>query len=187
MTESTNKNIVKNIKKILSQNKKAWDSKLKYSLWVDHITSKNFIGASPFQLVYGTEAVFHVHLGLHVMKFMQDSLEEPNEVQWRIFQMIELQQERELLVEKAQDYKDKIKHNFDERVKENNFFPNDLVLRWDARRDEKPKHGNFDHLWLGPFRIVKSQDNNTYVLQNLEGDELVGPVNGRFLKHLYTK
>ena len=38
-------------------------------------------------------------------------MEEPNEVQRRIFQMIELQQERELLVEKAQDYKDKIKHN----------------------------------------------------------------------------
>ena len=80
-------------------------------------------------------------------------------------------------------YKDKIKHSFDKRVKENNFFPDDLVLRWDARRDEKPKHGKFDHIWLGPFRIVRSLENNTFVLQNLEGDELAGLVNGIFLKH----
>ena len=43
---------------------------------------------------------------------MQDNVEEPNEVYHRIFQMIELQQERELLVEKDQDYKDKIKQKF---------------------------------------------------------------------------
>ena len=86
-----------------------------------------------------------------------------------------------MLVEKAQDYKDKIKKSFDKRVKENHFFPNDLVLRWDARRDEKQKHGKFDHMWLGPFRIVRSLDNNTFVLQNLEGDEFAGPDNGHFL------
>ena len=80
------------IKFFLSQNKKAWDSKLKYALWDSRITTKNAIGTSPFQHVYGTEANFPVQLGLPVMKFMQDSLEEPNELQQRIFQMIELQQ-----------------------------------------------------------------------------------------------
>ena len=129
----------------------------------DHITTKRDIGTSPFQLVYGTEVVFPIQLGLPVMKFMQDNVEEPNEVQCRIFQMIELQQEMELLVEKAHVYKYKIKQNFDKKVKENNLFPNDLVVMWDARRDEKPKHGKFDHLWLGPFRIVRSLDNNTFV------------------------
>ena len=83
-------------------------------------------------------------------------------------------------------YKDKIKQSFDKRVKENRFFPNDLVLRWDAIREEKPKHGKFDHVWLGPFRIVRSLENNTFILQNLEGDELVGLANGRVLKHFYT-
>ena len=121
------------------------------------------------------------------MKFMQDSLEEPNEVQRRIFQMIELQHEREMLAEKAQVYKDKIKQRLDKKIKEDNFFPDNLVLRWDARRDEKSKHGKFDHLWLGPFRIVRSLGNNTCVLYNLEGDELACPIDGRFLKHFYTK
>ena len=93
-----------------------------------------------------------------------------------------------MLTKKAQIHKDKIKQRFDnKRLKEDNFLPNDLVVRWDAHRDEKPKHGKFDHLWLGPFRIVRSLENNTFVLQNLEGDELAVPVNGRFLKNFYTK
>ena len=52
--------------------------------------------------------------------------------------------------------------------------------------DEKGKHGKFDNLWLGPFKIIKILGNNTLVLQNLEGEEIAGPVNGCFLKHLYT-
>ena len=94
---------------MLAEKKKVGDSKLKYALWDDRITTKKAIGTSPYQLVYGTEAVFPLQLGLPVMKFMQDNVEEPNEVQCRIFQMLELQQERELLVEKAHVYKEKIK------------------------------------------------------------------------------
>ena len=31
---------------------------LKYALWADRITTEKEIGSSPFQLVYGTDAVF---------------------------------------------------------------------------------------------------------------------------------
>ena len=53
-----------------------------------------------------------------------------------------------MLAENAQMYKDEIKQIFDKKFKEDNFFPDDLVLTWDAHRDEKLKHGKFDHLWL---------------------------------------
>jgi hypothetical protein len=57
------------------------------------------------------------------------------------------------------------------------------VLKWDALRQEKGKHSKFDSLWTGPFMIIQVQNNNTFILQNLEGDEVFGgPVNGRFLK-----
>ena len=80
LAESSNKNIVNSLKKLLAENKKAWDSKLKYSLWTDRINKKKAIGTSPFQLVYGTKVVFPIQLGLTIMKFMQDNVEEPNEV-----------------------------------------------------------------------------------------------------------
>ena len=79
-----------------------------------------------------------------------------------------------------------MKDNFDKKVKKDLFTVGDLVLRWDARKDEKGKHGKFDNLWIGPFSIIKILGNNTFVLQNLKGEEIAGPVNGRFLKHFYT-
>ena len=62
----------------------------------------------------------------------------------------------------------------------------DLVLRWDERKDKKGKHGKFDNLWIGPFTVIKILGNNTFVLQNLSGEEIAGPMNGRFLKYFHT-
>ena len=108
---------------------------LKYALWEDRITTKNAIGSPPFQLVYGTDAVFPVQLGLPIMKFFEDSLEEPNDIQRRIFSLIELHQEREVVEEKAQMYRKEIKERFDRKIKKNTFLGGDMVLRWDARKE----------------------------------------------------
>jgi hypothetical protein len=40
------------VKKIVGQNKKAWDTKIKYALWEDRIMTKNSIGKTLFELVY---------------------------------------------------------------------------------------------------------------------------------------
>ena len=75
-----------------------------------------------------------------------------------------------------------MKKNFDMRVKEEKFQINDLILKWDARKEDK--HGKFDHLWKGPYFIATYRGNNCFILQNQNGVELKGgPINGRFLKH----
>ena len=186
LTESSNKNIIQSIKKFLKHNKRSWDSMLKYALWADRITVKQAIGTSPFQLVYGTEVVFRVQLGIPVMKFLQNCQEEPNDMQRRIYEMIELQQNKEKVEERAQLYRLKIKSRFDRNIKENTFSVGDMVLRWDAKKEQKGKHGKFGNLSFGPFLVSKILENNTFVLQSLEGEELSSPVNGRFLKHFYS-
>jgi transposase InsO family protein len=91
LAESSNKSLIRIIKKLLAKNKRSWDSKLKFSLWADLISNKKSIGTSPFQMVYGTKYILPTQLGLPVLKFFQEELEEPNDVQRRIFQMIEVQ------------------------------------------------------------------------------------------------
>jgi hypothetical protein len=167
LAESSNKILIRIIKKLLADNKKGWNSKLKYALWDDRVSTKKSIGTSPFQLVYGTYVIFPTQLGLPVLKFLQEELEEPNDIQRRIFQIIEVQQRREMLNEKYEAYQSKVKTTFDKKTKKDIFKTGDLVLRWDARREEKPKHGKFDNLWFGPFKIAKIMNNNTFVLQNL--------------------
>ena len=72
---------------------------------------------------------------------------------------------------------------FDKREKVDNFQVGDWVPKWDAVRQDKGKHGNFDSLWIVPFVIDQVYKNNTFKLQNMEGEEVFdGLVNGRFLK-----
>jgi hypothetical protein len=62
----------------------------------------------------------------------------------------------------------KFKATFDKGTKKYIFNDGYLVLRWDARREDKAKHGKFDNLWYGPFRIAKVMDNNIFLLHNLD-------------------
>jgi len=66
-----------------------------------------------------------------------------------------------------------MKRAFDRHTKEDDFKVDDLVLKWDVRNEDIRKHGKFDHVWLGPFKIVAYHGNNSYLLQELNGDILV--------------
>ena len=73
---------------------------------------------------------------------------------------------------------------FDKRVKVDNFNIGDLVLKWDDRYEDKGKHGKFENLWKGPYKVSTFLRKKSFFLIDLE-DMIVeiGFVNGRFLKH----
>jgi hypothetical protein len=187
LAESSNKSLINIIKKVLKENKKSWHLHLKYALWANRIGTKKSIGTSPFQMVYGTDVVLPINLALPVMKLWQDQNEEPNPLTRRINQLIEVQQHRDVIDEKLQKYQDNMKLLFDRKAKDRNFLPGDLVLRWDARKEDSGKNGKFDHIWYGPFKISSSEGSNSFLLENLDGKILNNPVNARFLKHYMEK
>ena len=84
LVESSNKSLIRIIKKLLEENKKAWNAKLKFALWADRVSTKKSTGTSPFPLVYGTDVIFPASLGAPVMKFMQEQDIESNPLQRRI-------------------------------------------------------------------------------------------------------
>jgi hypothetical protein len=67
--------------------------------------------------------------------------------------------------------------------KDMEFLPGDLVLKWDARKEDVVKHGKFNHLWFGPFMIAATEGNNSFLLENLDGKRFDAPINRRYLKH----
>jgi hypothetical protein len=75
---------------------------------------------------------------------------------------------------------------FNRKAKDRDFLPGDLVLRWDAIKEEATKHGKFDHLWYGPFRVSAMEGKNFFLLKNIEGEILNAPINGLYLKHYMT-
>ena len=54
--KSSNKTLLKIIKRILNDNKKAWDSKLPLAVWADRVTMKKVIGVALFDIVYRIQA-----------------------------------------------------------------------------------------------------------------------------------
>ena len=54
---------------------------------------------------------------------------------------------REQVFNNSQLHHDKMKRVFDKHTKDDAFKVDDLVLKWDARNEDKGKHGKFNHLW----------------------------------------
>jgi transposase InsO family protein len=48
LAESSNKSLIRIIKRLLEDNKRAWNLKLKFALWADRVSTKRSIGISPF-------------------------------------------------------------------------------------------------------------------------------------------
>ena len=53
-------------------NKRNWHRKLINTLWEDRVSNKKSIGMSPFEFVYGTDAVFPTSLTIPVMRSLQE-------------------------------------------------------------------------------------------------------------------
>ena len=71
LAESTNKNLIRIIKRTIDQNHKNWHKSLIYALWADRITQKASIGTSPFNLGYGKEVVLRTHLEIPSLALVQ--------------------------------------------------------------------------------------------------------------------
>jgi len=80
LAESSNKSLINIIKKVLEENKKNWHKKLINALWADRLTTKRSIGTSPYELVYGVDAIFPSSLGVPIMKLLQEAQVEPNNI-----------------------------------------------------------------------------------------------------------
>ena len=167
VAESTNKNLIRILKKTVIDNQRNWHNQLPNSLWVDRVTPKEAIRNSPYFLVYGQEAILPNGIYLPSLQLDQDSNEEPSSaMQQRINTLLMLEEEREKAKSKFSSHQQIVKRWFDKhKAKENNFEVGDLVLKWDRVNEPKGKHSKFQSLWLGPFQVDENIGVGTYRLQ----------------------
>ena len=73
LVESTNKNLIRTLKKTVLENQRSWHLALPNALWADRVTPKNSLGVSPYTLVYGKEPILPHNILLPSSKLAQDS------------------------------------------------------------------------------------------------------------------
>ena len=84
LVESTNKNLMNILKKVVGENKKSWDSKIKYAVWADRITTKTSMGKTPFDMVYGIKEKLPVNLQIPILRFAQQYDTDAEAIEGRI-------------------------------------------------------------------------------------------------------
>jgi hypothetical protein len=72
-TESSNKTLIKLIKKKIEENPKRWHNVLSGALWAHHISKHSATKVTPFELVYGQEAILLVEINLDALRITQQN------------------------------------------------------------------------------------------------------------------
>ncbi|XP_059070704.1 uncharacterized protein LOC131860321 [Cryptomeria japonica] len=172
---------------MLGDNKREWDSKLYLAVWVDRVTIKKSIGFSAYQLVYGKEARLPLN-NLHlVYKFVSERyLEEVNFMENGLVQLAELDEYRREAQEQNIQRQKMVKALHDKKACDITFKKGEWVLKWNSKDQDKGKHEKFEALWLGPYIVINKGGENSYFLQNTDGEIQEFPVHAQYLKHLFS-
>ena len=95
LAESTNKNLIRILKKIVIENQRSWHVALPNAPCTDRVTPKNSLGVSPYTLVYGKEAILPPNILLPFSQLAQTSKGSGSEVlQARINTLLKLEESR---------------------------------------------------------------------------------------------
>ena len=71
LAESTNKNLIKIIKRTVSENHKNWHNKIFNAIRAYRVTPKTTVGNSPFFLIYRREAILPAHVLIPSLQLSQ--------------------------------------------------------------------------------------------------------------------
>jgi hypothetical protein len=190
--ESSNKTLIKLIKKNIEENPRRWHEVLSEALWAHQISRHGATKVTPFELVYGQEVVLPVEVNLDVYRLakqndisaivyhdlMMDNIDEVTDVRLKALKEIE---------------KDKARaaRAYNKKVKSKSFQVRELV--WKIILPIGSKSNRFDKWsprWEGPYKVIKviysnSYLLNSYLLKTLQGERLKVAFNGIYLKKYF--
>eukprot|EP00253_Pinus_taeda_P035480 PITA_35480 len=164
----------------------SYDSSTSYYPQANRQTSvRNATGFTPFQLVYGLEAVLPVQCKISSLKLAIDLLLGTSEEEARFLELIQLDEAHRDTTLANEAHKKQVKAQFDKNVKPHVFSEGDLVLLYDQESD-KFGAGKFQSLWMGPHIVKRVLAKGAYELVDYDGIPLLQPRNGLYLKHYYA-
>ncbi|XP_059068503.1 uncharacterized protein LOC131859008 [Cryptomeria japonica] len=161
LAESTNKNLIKLIKRKGAEHKRKWHKHLQNTLWVDHITSKQILKISPYELVYGKEAQFLIYIKILALQLLKSlELEENDPMEVRLAELQELQEKNEKAFNSLNNRQRIVEKWFDKKSSNSGFKCGDLVVKYNEWGAKPGQHARFDSSWEGSFRIYDYKEFN---------------------------
>ncbi|XP_057730043.1 uncharacterized protein LOC130945326 [Arachis stenosperma] len=178
--EAANRVILQAIKRKLDNAKGEWAELIPEILWSYNTTIQTTTGETPFRLVYGSEALIPVEVGIPTIRI--ELYDEQHNTCTRNAELDLVEEDREIAAIKQRAMKQLAARKHNSKVVPRAFSNDDLVLRRNEDARRPPLHGKLAANWEGPFRIVKVLEMGAYQLQTLQGNPVSGNWNVSSLK-----
>ena len=163
-----------------------WHEKLPFALMAYRTTVRTSTGATPYSLVYGSEAVLPAEVEIPSLRvLMEAELEDAEWVKGRYDQLCLLDEKRMAAVYHSQCYQRRIAKSFNKSVRPRVFKEGDLVLKRILPIQQEAK-GKFAPNYQGPFIIKKVLSGGALILAEMDGEEFPQPLNSDVVKHYFV-
>ncbi|XP_060179392.1 uncharacterized protein LOC132609432 [Lycium barbarum] len=183
--EAANKNIKKILRKMV-QCSRQWHAKLPFALLGYRTTVRTSVGATPYLLVYGTEAVIPAEVEIPSLRIIEEAGIDDNEwVKTRLEQLSLIDEKRLTLVCHGQLYQRRIARAHNKKVRHKHFEVGQLVLKRILPHQAEAK-GKFAPNWQGPFVVKKVLPKGALYLTDIEGTMSETAINADAVKRYYV-
>ncbi|XP_070028942.1 uncharacterized protein [Nicotiana sylvestris] len=157
--ETANKNIKKILRKMIEKHKQ-WHEKLSFALLGYRTMVRTSTGATPYMLVYGTEAVNPTEIEIPSFRIIQEA--KLDNTEWN-----------------------RMSRAFNKRVKPRQFIPGRLVLKKLFLHQDEAK-GKFSPNWQGPYMVHRVLTGGALIPAELDGEVWPKPINSDAVKRYYV-
>jgi len=182
--EAANKNIKKILRKMV-QSSRQWHEKLPFALLGYRTTVRTSVGATPYSLVYGTEAVIPAEVEIPSLRIVVEAeIDDDEWIRTRLEQLSLIDEKRLTSVCHGQLYQKRMARAYNKKVRPRRFEEGQLVLRRILPHQAEVK-GKFSPNWKGPFIVKKVLSNGALYLADIEGKMTEMVINADAVKRYY--
>ena len=180
LVERFNRTLCESLAKV-SEKENEWDEHIESVLFAYRTIRHNTTKKTPFFMVYGREAI----LPMEETETGEDF--EENGIMKRIYDLINLVEERTEALENIEKSQEKQKEKHDGKIKEETKFTiGEKVLLKDVAK-EKQWSGKLSPKWKGPYYIHEIIGRGAYKLRTMDGKVLKATRNIKHLKKYYDQ
>jgi hypothetical protein len=185
--ESSNKTLIKLIKKKIEENPRRWHKVLSEALWAHRISRHGATKVTPFELVYGQEVILPVEVNLGAYRLAkQNDLDAVVYHSLMMDNIDEVTDKRMRPLKENEKDKARVARAYNKKVRPKSFQVGELVWKMILLLGTKDiKFRKWCPSWEAPYKIVKVIVGNSYKMESLQGAHFPRALNGRYLKKYY--
>ena len=173
--EASNRVIMNGIKRKLEAAKGKWVEELPSILWAYRTTIRKSTNETPFALAFGVEAVIPLEIGLPITRTIEFDVQTNEDHLGRDLDLVE--EKRDVAMVRLASYQQRIRREYNKKVKPRMFRIGDIVLRKVTANTRKLNEGKLGPNWEGPYKVSSQAGHGAYRLEDLDGKLIPRPWN----------